>query len=116
MNEERFHLISLGTDKVVKIWNTHTYMCVQTIYDKMCYRPDDVLTSLLFCRFSNTIILGSRKVNFWPFKTSEVIKTSHEFGVSYALYNNEFESVVSADDGGFVIIWDIENGRLMSKY
>ena len=28
LNEERFHLISLGTDKVVKIWDTRTYACI----------------------------------------------------------------------------------------
>jgi hypothetical protein len=27
-----------------------------------------------------------------------------------------FESVVSADDGGFINIWDIETGCLMSKF
>jgi WD40 repeat protein len=27
LNEERNHLISLGTDKVVKIWHTISYGC-----------------------------------------------------------------------------------------
>jgi hypothetical protein len=27
-----------------------------------------------------------------------------------------FESVVSADDGGFIAVWDIEDGKLMSKF
>ena len=34
INEERNHLISLGTDKVVKIWNTRQYDCIQTIIDR----------------------------------------------------------------------------------
>jgi hypothetical protein len=48
LNEGRNHLISLGTDKVVKIWHLHNYFLVQTITDKFCYRPDDVLNSLHF--------------------------------------------------------------------
>jgi len=70
MNEDKYHLISLGTDKTVKVWNTQSYLCLYTIYDnKNCYRPDDVLNSLHFCPESKNILLGSRKINFWPFKT-----------------------------------------------
>lgn len=116
LNEERNHLISLGTDKVVKIWHLHNYFCIQTITDKLCYRPDDVLTSLHFDKWTNNIVLGSRKVNFWVFKTQEEIKTSHEFSVAFALFNTEFESIVSGDDGGYIAVWDIENGKLMSRY
>jgi hypothetical protein len=32
------------------------------------------------------------------------------------LYNKEFEAVVSGDDGSFIAVWDIENGKLMSKF
>jgi WD40 repeat protein len=28
INEDRYHLISLGTDKVVKIWDIRTYACI----------------------------------------------------------------------------------------
>jgi WD40 repeat protein len=116
LNEERNHLISLGTDKVVKIWHLHNYFLVQTITDKFCYRPDDVLNSLHFDKWTNNIVLGSRKVNFWFFKTQEECKDSHEFPVAFALFNTEFESIVSADKGGFITVWDIETGKKMSKY
>jgi len=44
INDDRHHLISLGTDKVVKIWDIRTYKCIQTIFDKVPYRPEDRLT------------------------------------------------------------------------
>ena len=116
MNEDRYHLISLGTDKVVKIWDIRTYQCIQTIIDKICYRPEDILTSIHFDKFTNNILLGSRKINFWLFRTQEEIKTSHEKPVAFALYNSEFEAVVSGDDDGFISVWDIENGKLMSRF
>ena len=34
----------------------------------------------------------------------------------FALNNGQFETVVSADDGGFIAVWDIEDGHLMSKF
>jgi len=112
MNEERHHLISLGTDKVVMIWDKN-FIKIQTIFDKVQYK----LTSLVFDPWTNNILLGSRKVNCWNFHTQEEIKTSHEYPVVFALNNIEkFESVVSADDGGFVSVWDVENGKLLFKF
>jgi len=116
LNEDRNHLISLGTDKVVKIWDIRTYACIQTIFDKICYRPEDRLTSIIFDRTTNNILACSRKINLWFFKTQEEIKTSHEYPISFALYNTEFEAVVSGDDGSFISVWDIETGKLMSKF
>ena len=71
INEDRSHLISLGTDKVVKIWDIKTYACIQTIIDKVCYRPDDILSGLYYCPVTNNILLGSRKIQVWHFKTQE---------------------------------------------
>lgn len=71
----------------------------------------------MFDPFTNNILLGSRKINAWNFHTQEEIKTSHEHAVCFALNNIEkFESVISADDGGFVSVWDIENGKLLFKF
>jgi WD40 repeat protein len=116
INDDRHHLISLGTDKTIIIWDIRTYKKVQTIFDKIPYRPEDRLTCIEFDRINNNILLGSRKINRWNFKTQEEIKTSHEFPISIALYNQNFEQVVSCDDGGFIAVWDIENGKLMSKF
>ena len=110
MNVERHHLISLGTDKVVMIWDVRGYTRILTLIDKTDYRPDNRLTSLMFDKFTNNILLGSRKINCWQFKKQEDIKTSHENNVCFSLHNGTFENVVSADDDGFINIWDIEDG------
>lgn len=69
LNEARNHLLSLDTEKTVKIWDVSTYVCIQTIFDKVCYRPEDRITSFLFDKYTNNIILGTRKINTWFFKT-----------------------------------------------
>lgn len=61
-------------------------------------------------------MLGSRKINFWFFKTQEESKTSHDAPVAFALYNTQFENVVSGSDDGFIAVWDIENGRQLTKF
>ena len=116
INEERNHLISLGTDKVVKIWNTRQYDCIQTIIDRVTYRPEDILGALKYDPVTHNIVVCSIRIKFWPFKTQEEVTTSHEEPVSFARYNHHFDAVVSGDDSGFVSVWDIENGKLMSKF
>ena len=61
-------------------------------------------------------MLGSRKINLWFFKTQEEIKTSHEHSVAFALNNENFESIISGDDDGTIAVWDIEEGKLVSKF
>lgn len=75
----------------MKVWDTKTFLLKQTIIDRTQYRPMDELNCLLFDEISKSIIVGSRKVNFWPFKTQEEIKTSHEYSVAFALFNTQFE-------------------------
>ena len=36
--------------------------------------------------------------------------------MTFALYNTQFDAVVSGDEGGYVNIYDVENGKLMSKF
>ena len=116
INEDRNHLISLGTDKVVKIWDTKGYECIQNIIDRNTYRPYDILSALTYDPITHNIIVCSIVIKFWPFKTQDEVKTSHEDAVSFARYNDRFDAVVSGDDGGYIAVWDIENGKLMSKY
>jgi WD40 repeat protein len=81
LNEERCHLISLGTDKAVKIWDIRDYTLKQTINDKICYRPEDRLTSIYFDRTTNNILVGSRKINLW-------FVSSFNISLNYVLVQN----------------------------
>jgi len=58
-------LISLGTDKTVKIWDIRNYSCIETIIDNIHYMPENRLTNLLFDLNTGNILLTSRKVNCW---------------------------------------------------
>jgi len=65
---------------------------------------------------THNIIVCSRKINFWSFRAQEETKTTHEFEVSFAKFNRNFDAVVSGDEGGFIAVHDVENGKLMSKF
>ena len=74
------------------------------------------MSALKYDPMTSHIIVCSIRIKFWPFKTQEEVKTSHEEPVSFARYNHHFDAVVSGDDNGFVYVWDIENGKIMSKF
>lgn len=74
------------------------------------------MSSLIYEPETSNILLGSRKINFWFFKTQEESKTSHDAPVAFAMYNTQFENVVSGSDDGFIAVWDVENGRQITKF
>lgn len=116
LNNNRFQLISLGTDKVVKIWDIRNYQCIQTITDKTTYRPENIITGIQFNHRINSLMLTSKKINIWPIKATEDMSTSHEFDVTCAMYNPNFGSVISCDDQSNVYVWDLEDGKLIFKF
>ena len=116
LNRERFQLISLGADKVVKVWDIRNYKCIQTIYDKTTYRPENRSTGVYFNPKVNSILLTSKKINVWPFKIQEQLMTSHEYNVTGAMYNKYFECIISADEKSNVHVWDIKENKLSFRF
>lgn len=116
LNQDKNQLISLGTDKIVKVWDIRTFQCVQTIVDKTIYRPENRLTGLYFNPRINSLILTSKKINIWPFKAAEEQPTSHESTVTCVLFNKNFNCIISADEESTVNVWDINQNSLLFKF
>lgn len=116
LNQDKNQLISLGTDKVVKVWDMRTFQCVQTIVDQTTYRPENRLTGLYFNPRINSLVLTSKKINIWPFKATEEMPTSHDSNVTSVLFNKNFSCVISGDEESSVHIWDIYEGKLTFKF
>ena len=66
LHNEKHHLLSLGSDKTVKIWDVKTYKCLISLTDMNVYRPENTFMTIVFdTRFKN-IVLATRKINIWP--------------------------------------------------
>ena len=116
LNQDKNQLISLGTDKVVKVWDIRTFQCVQTIADQTTYRPENRLTGLYFNPKINSLVLTSKKINIWPFKAAEELPTSHESTVTSILFNKNFSCIISGDEESNVHVWDINENKLTFKF
>eukprot|EP01083_Nonionella_stella_P153482 493178_1 len=117
INEDRNQLISLSTEKVIKIWDVRNFRCVQTIYDDSNYRPENRISTMMFDSCNNRLVTGTNRIQLWPIKsvTKKIIK-SHDFPLCSALYNKNFDQVVSGDTGGLVRLWDILTGQCVFRY
>jgi WD40 repeat protein len=53
VNDDRNQIITLSTDKQIKIWDCRTSRCIQTVQDHEQYRPENRITAMawygLFC-------------------------------------------------------------------
>lgn len=66
INESKNHLISIGSDKLIKIWDLRNTHCLLNISDRNNYKPENLITSAYFDEKLERMLLGSRKINPRP--------------------------------------------------
>ena len=105
-------------DKVIKVWDLRTHKCMQTIYDKTPYRPEDRITAMSFDAKNSRLLTGTTKLRAWPLvkAAKRSTKPKHEHPLCAALYNHNFHQVVSGDESAQVCVWDVEKGEMVFHF
>jgi WD repeat-containing protein 49 len=120
VNDAQNQIISLGSDKTLKVWDVRTHRCLQTLVDKQLHRPEDMLSALMFDHRNGCLVTASAHLSVWPmrrrYKDTENLLKSHENPLTCVLYNNLFRRIVSADDSGTVCVWDVESGKMLYRF
>jgi len=116
LNIERDHLISVSVTKEILIWDIKTYHCVQKIMDIQIYRPENIFTAILYDNLAQQLLLGTRKLNQWFFKTQDNVVTTHDSPVIFALYSTEFNQIITGDNMGVICIWNMKTGQLNFRF
>ncbi len=116
VNDERQHLFSLSADKVIKVWDIKTYLCLQTMEVKLRFRPVNMITAMGFDEVRKVLLLGTRKLNVARSKASNEAETSHDSPISCVLFNSTFEIVASCDENSTICVWDIETGARIFRF
>jgi len=118
VDELNGRLISLSLDKAIKFWDTATWRCVQTTVDHTNYRPDNVISSLFWDYEQQQLLTGGNRLKLWHSKGSEGhhSNTSHSAPICAALYNSNFQQVVSGDNNSVVQVWSIESGQMVFRF
>lgn len=109
-------VISLSTDKTMKIWDLRTNRCIQTMEDENTYRPEDRISVMLHDSRRRQLITGTTKLRPWK----QVMRTreseGHNSAVVACLYNYEFDVAVSADEDCEVYVWNVNTGQRDGRF
>ncbi|KAJ3336526.1 WD40 repeat domain 95 [Kappamyces sp. JEL0680] len=108
VNNEEGIIFSLSEDKMIKLWNARNLMCVQTMVDKNAHRPENTITSIFYDNVNRQIVTGSGKLETWPLfsNSRHLTQKSHESPIISALFNSNFNQVVSGCHTGTITLWD----------
>eukprot|EP01062_Namystynia_karyoxenos_P019020 TRINITY_DN17117_c0_g1_i1.p1 TRINITY_DN17117_c0_g1~~TRINITY_DN17117_c0_g1_i1.p1 ORF type:complete len:1742 (+),score=524.11 TRINITY_DN17117_c0_g1_i1:80-5227(+) len=110
-NPQDNQIITLSSDKMVKVWDLRTYQCTQTLRDKHRYRPEDRLGALGYDARRSAIITASNRPHVRP-----MIRNFSEFAPNYhghrkevvgACYSLTFRQLVTADEL-HIYVWDLD--------
>eukprot|EP01062_Namystynia_karyoxenos_P078692 TRINITY_DN8152_c0_g1_i2.p1 TRINITY_DN8152_c0_g1~~TRINITY_DN8152_c0_g1_i2.p1 ORF type:complete len:1695 (+),score=441.43 TRINITY_DN8152_c0_g1_i2:95-5086(+) len=113
MNERDHQIITLSSDKCIKVWDVRTFRCMQTIVNNAVYSPENTLLALAVDPVRHTIITGATSPVVWPMR-----KQATKFCATYTGHSRAtvgcmvtyFNHAVSADSE-LVYVWEIETGN-----
>lgn len=117
INEKDGQLISLSTDKNIRVWDIRSHRCLQSFFDTVKYRPEDTLTTLYYDGARRTLITGNTSLKCWPLRS--IISTgasAHGMPVSCSAYNAQFGEIVTGDHEGVVCVWEAATGSMRFRF
>ena len=69
LNNPKHQLISVSIDKVIKIWDTRTFRCLQTIHDTNNYQPENRITSAFYDENEKKLVTCSNQIVTYKLKS-----------------------------------------------
>jgi WD40 repeat protein len=109
------YIISVSEDKVIKIWDTRTLSCVQTIFDKVHTRPENSITSLFYDWKNKCLLTGTITLDVWPLaklgRSGSNNPKSHDAPIVKAVFNTSFKQIVSGCTNSNIKIWNMASGE-----
>ncbi|XRA97111.1 WD repeat-containing protein on Y chromosome [Pycnococcus provasolii] len=113
-------LISVSTDKTVKVWDLRSSKCLETI---SALHDDDTVANrratlgmVYYHQKNRRLMLGTNSITRLDYHCESRLMKGHSAPLCGALYNDEFGVVVSADDSSTVITWRLQDGQRESKF
>ncbi|KAL3142584.1 hypothetical protein ABBQ38_002902 [Trebouxia sp. C0009 RCD-2024] len=118
INERSNQIISLSSDKVIKVWDIRNNRCLQTMTDKQKHRPEDALTCLLYDAKQQHLLSGSVLPKVWQavhLKPDSSLRR-HLHPVCQLVYNSVYHEAISADESGLICVWKVSSGALRTRW
>jgi len=108
----KFQLISLSKDKVLRIWDVNLQICIQRLTGIFPKGPD--MNILMFYDQEACALFTSFNYHFQVLKMKREVKhrvISHDSPVTEAIYNHKYGHVISVDESSCITIWFLNTGQ-----
>eukprot|EP00753_Platysulcus_tardus_P013289 PLAT3657.11.p1 GENE.PLAT3657.11~~PLAT3657.11.p1 ORF type:complete len:921 (-),score=319.77 PLAT3657.11:1371-3737(-) len=110
------HLISLGVDKTIMMWDAGQGNCLQVIEDRCRYLPEDHISTMLFDDREQLLVTASDHLRVWPLRMKfDRDECSHTAPLVGVLLQADRRKVLSADSGAAIHVWDLDTGALLLR-
>eukprot|EP00854_Cymbomonas_tetramitiformis_P011779 gene11779-13904_t len=113
LNEEENQLISLSTDKVIKIWDIRSHKCLQTITDQHTYWPENRISAIMVNPRRRCLVTCGTRPEQWHRLSKDNVGTAP---ICASLYNSAFRQVVAGDVDCTVTVWSIDRGETVFSF
>jgi WD40 repeat protein len=112
IDDSRNQIMTLSTDKFIRIWDCRNFRCIQTFQDSQPHRPEDRITAMAWDARHSSLLTGTNRLQVWPVRMfSKRVDLTHEAPLCTALYNRSFSQVVTSDETAVVCSWNIQTGQ-----
>jgi len=114
-NERQNQIVSLGSDKTVRVWDVRNLKCVCTLQDNMSHIPENRFYNMFMDVTNEQLVLGSGRPHRHRMKRAV---SSHEsvYGLVAVAVSTVKNLIASADEINEVRMWRAGSGRGVSSF
>jgi len=105
-------LISAADDRTLRIWDLHTGRCKHVCGQHSGWISSIAITSDQRFVVSGSVYVMDRTVKVWNIETGECVHNLEDHGDSTKLICTYDNTVITAGEGNFIYVWDLEKGQL----
>ncbi|XP_036820812.1 WD repeat-containing protein 49 [Oncorhynchus mykiss] len=115
---DKKQLISFSKDKVLRLWDVASQLCIQRIAGIFPKTQEECHTLLFLSEERSRLLLSFNSLLLLMEAKREEGRrvTSHENSVTCVLYNSLFRQVISSDSGSSVICWLVDTGQKVKQF
>ena len=108
----KYQLVSLSKDKVLRIWDVNLQICIQRLTGILPKGPD--VTVLMHYDQEASALFSTFNYHLQVLKMKREVKhrvVSHESTVTETIYNEKYGHVISVDESSCITIWFLNTGQ-----
>jgi WD40 repeat protein len=117
-NERFSQVISLGADKVIKVWDARQGRCLQTVPADSKLLDGVGADAMVYDETNGHLLAANKRLCLMQMHRLKrsFLETGHKHAVVAALYNRNFQQCISVDEGNLACVWDMRAGALHFRF